>query len=93
MHDTCYFEANGLPCVAVLSDQFKPQARFQAQQLGAANTDRVFVQHPISDQTPAQLQAKAAAAFSSVCNSWTSATPIDPLAETMEKPKDCATGA
>lgn len=91
MHDTCYFEANGLPCVAVLSDQFKPQALFQAQQLGAANTDRVFVQHPISDQTPEQLQAKAVSALERVSRSLISATPISPMKKVLKKPEECST--
>lgn len=90
MHDACYFEAKGLPCVAVLSNQFKPQARYQAQQLGAANTDRVFVQHPISDQTPQQLQDKAMSVLETVSRSLTSAKPIDPMAGTVDKPVEAA---
>jgi len=49
-----------VPC---FSDAFQNQASFQASQLGAppawAKEKCVFVKHPISDQSKAQLTAKA----------------------------------
>lgn len=58
--------------MALISGQFEAQSRYQALQLGAGDLDQVFVQHPISDQTTAQLQAKADAVFSIVVASLTS---------------------
>ena len=42
------------------------KAQYQAKALGLEDAPRVFVQHPISDQTPAQLHAKADAVFEKV---------------------------
>ena len=59
MADSCYFESVGVPCAALVSTGFKGQAVFQAQQLGMSKAVRLFVPHPISDCTKAQLEAKA----------------------------------
>lgn len=63
MHDTARCEAQGQPSVAVLSTAFKPQAKFQAEMLGARDLPVVFVDHPISDQTAASLSSKADSAM------------------------------
>lgn len=72
MHDGAFFESKGIPSVALVSDAFKPQAQYQAKALGLEDAPRVFVQHPISDQTPAQLHAKADAVFEKVAEALTS---------------------
>jgi len=59
MADTCFFESQGIPCVALISSEFKGQAVYQAGQLGMSNAVRLFVPHPISDCTRAQLEEKA----------------------------------
>jgi len=66
MHDTAQLETAGIPSVAILSSAFKNQAHVQASSLGCADAFRVFVQHPISDQTPAQMEAKARECFDDV---------------------------
>jgi len=72
MHDGAFFESKGIPSVALVSDAFKPQAQYQAKALGLEEAARVFVAHPISDQTVAQLHAKAEAAFEQVAEALTS---------------------
>lgn len=68
MHDCAYFEAQGLPSAAVLSEMFLQQAHYQAGGLGLSQVAGLLnpVAHPISDQTVAQLHAKADACFDSV---------------------------
>mmetsp|Transcript_27359 Transcript_27359/g.76405 ORF Transcript_27359/g.76405 Transcript_27359/m.76405 type:complete len:96 (+) Transcript_27359:710-997(+) len=63
LHDVASFEQRGLPAVAILSDGFRAQAEYQARCLGLENAARVFVRHPISDQTIAELQKKADGVF------------------------------
>lgn len=74
IHDVAFFEAQGIPSAALLSDAFLPQATYQAESLGAAGVRRVGVAHPISDQTAAQLRAKADACLPSVLRALTDAT-------------------
>lgn len=59
MQDVAHFESKGLPSVGVLTTAFKSQARYQAAMLNFPECPHVFVPHPISDQTPAQLDGKA----------------------------------
>jgi len=60
------FEKAGIPAVALLSSEFKPQSQFQAAELGLSNAARVFVPHPISDQSVASIHEKADAVFTAV---------------------------
>lgn len=55
-----------MPSVALLSDGFRQQARYQAEILDAAAVPQLFVKHPISDQTEEQLYAKADQAIDDV---------------------------
>lgn len=45
--------------MAVATDQFITPARIQASALGRAGFEAVFVPHPIQDQTPDQIAARA----------------------------------
>mmetsp|Transcript_3683 Transcript_3683/g.9205 ORF Transcript_3683/g.9205 Transcript_3683/m.9205 type:complete len:106 (-) Transcript_3683:227-544(-) len=74
MHDSVRLEAAGVPSVGIYSSAFTRQARFQAEKLGLTSAARVFVPHPISDQTPEQLTAKAAAVFDEVTQALTDAS-------------------
>lgn len=65
-------EKAGLPAVALCSSEFKAQATYQAEKLGLAKIARAFVAHPISDQTKAQMVAKADAVLSDVVSALTS---------------------
>lgn len=59
MHDTTYFEAEGVPSVFVASNTFVDAARAQAEALGLPEVRRVFVPHPIQDTTDTEMVEKA----------------------------------
>jgi len=59
LHDTIHLENSGTPAVAVATTEFMAPARIQANALGRAGFDAVYVQHPIQDQTPQQIAARA----------------------------------
>lgn len=62
MHDTIQLENIGIPAVPVATTEFMAPARIQANALGRVGFDAVYVQHPIQDQTPQQIAARADAA-------------------------------
>ena len=59
MHDTVWFEIQGVPAVSIASSEFEDAAATQASMLGMDNAKRVFVPHPIQDATDEEMQAKA----------------------------------
>jgi hypothetical protein len=59
LHDTIGLENLGIPAVPVATAEFTAPARVQASALGRAGFDAVYVQHPIQDQTPQQIAARA----------------------------------
>ena len=59
MHDTIGLENLGIPAVPVATAEFMAPARIQASALGRAGFDAVYVPHPIQDQTPPQIAARA----------------------------------
>ena len=52
-------EGLGIPSIAVATDVFQTAARAQAAALGRPDFDAVYVSHPIQDQSPAEIQARA----------------------------------
>mmetsp|Transcript_16506 Transcript_16506/g.34892 ORF Transcript_16506/g.34892 Transcript_16506/m.34892 type:complete len:93 (+) Transcript_16506:184-462(+) len=71
MHDAAHFESVGIPSVAVISSEFKPQAAYQARMLGLEEVRAEFVQHPISDATLEMMEQKAVGAFPGVVQALT----------------------
>ncbi|HUE85760.1 MAG TPA: hypothetical protein VMO26_06745 [Vicinamibacterales bacterium] len=63
MHDSLTLEALGIPTVAIATEEFRTAARAQAAALGRADFDAVYVRHPIQDQTPDEIAARADAAL------------------------------
>lgn len=63
MHDSIRLETLGIPTVAVATHEFRTAARAQAASLGRSDYDAVYVAHPIQDQTPEEIAARADAAF------------------------------
>lgn len=61
MHDTIYFETQGIPSVFVLTTEFEGAAQVQAEALGLPDVRRVFVPHPMQDRTDDETYAKAEA--------------------------------
>ena len=66
MHDTTWFEIQGIPAVFLASTEFVEAASAQAEMLGLPEVQRVFVPHPIQDATDAEMQVKAEEAFEAV---------------------------
>ena len=66
MHDTVWFEIQGIPSVFLASSEFVDAATAQSEMLGLPEVERVFVPHPIQDATDAEMQAKAEEAFEAV---------------------------
>ena len=58
--------------MAVATDQFITPARIQASALGRAGFEAVFVPHPIQDQTPEQIAARADAVAEEIVRRLTS---------------------
>ena len=61
MHDTVYFETQGIPSVFVLTNEFEGAAQTQADALGLPDVRRVFVPHPMQDRTDDEMYARAEA--------------------------------
>jgi len=59
LHDAINLENLGIPAVPVATIEFTAPARIQAGALGRAGFDAVYVPHPIQDQSPQQIAARA----------------------------------
>jgi hypothetical protein len=59
LHDTLQLEGFGVPAVPVATTEFVTAARAQAAALGRPAFDALYVPHPIQDQTPAEISARA----------------------------------
>jgi len=71
LHDTVWFEINGIPSVSVASEEFADAAETQAKALGMVDAKRVFVQHPIQDANDEQMREKADAIIDQVIKALT----------------------
>lgn len=63
MHDTVWFETQGIPCVAIASSEFGEAAQSQRRALGMDGARYLLVPHPIQDATDDEMRAKAAEAL------------------------------
>jgi len=66
VHDTVWFEIQGIPSVFLASSEFVDAATAQSEMLGLPEVERVFVPHPIQDATDAEMQVKAEEAFEAI---------------------------
>ena len=66
MHDTVWFEIQGLPSVSVASSQFDQAADVQRRALGMNDAAYVLVPHPIQDATDDEMRAKAQGAVDAI---------------------------
>jgi hypothetical protein len=73
VHDSLTLEGFGIPTVAVATDEFAIAARAQAAALGRPDFDAVYVRHPIQDQTPGEIAARAEAALDEIVGRLTAA--------------------
>jgi hypothetical protein len=66
LHDSLKLENLGIPSVPVATHEFMTAARAQAAALGRPDYDAVYVPHPIQDQTPAEIAARADAVLEEI---------------------------
>jgi hypothetical protein len=59
VHDAISAEKLGIPSAAVITDRFLPTARVMADFAGLPGYPVACIAHPISNNTPAEIQAKA----------------------------------
>jgi len=72
LHDTVKIESSGIPAVPVATHEFRTAARAQASQLGRPDLDAVYVDHPIQDQSRAEIEARAQRAVAEIVARLTS---------------------
>ncbi len=66
MHDTVWFEIQGLPAVSIASSEFAEAAQTQRKALGMEGARYVLVDHPIQDATDDEMRSKAKAVLDQV---------------------------
>ena len=71
MHDTVWFEIQGIPSVSIASIEFEEAAATQAKALGMTDARCLFVPHPIQDATDDEMRAKADAVVEAVVEALT----------------------
>ena len=71
MHDTVWFEIQGIPSVGLASSEFEDAAQTQAEALGLPEARRVFVPHPIQDANDDEMRAKADGVMAAVIEALT----------------------
>ena len=59
MHDTVWFEIQGLPSVTIASSEFREAAIVQREALGMTDARFVLVDHPFQDATDEEMRRKA----------------------------------
>jgi hypothetical protein len=66
VHDSVFFEDNGIPVATVISAEFVRAARAQADALGAVDYRTVVVAHPIQPLTREEVRTLADHAFDEI---------------------------
>jgi|TARA_R110002126_G_scaffold10527_6_gene48183 hypothetical protein len=66
MHDTVWFEIQGIPSVSVASSAFGQAAETQRKALGMEGARYVLVPHPIQDATDDEMRIKAREAYDQI---------------------------
>jgi hypothetical protein len=72
VHDSVFFEDQGLPTATIISTEFKRAARAQADALGARAFETITVAHPIQPLTRDEVRALADRAFDEIVARLTS---------------------
>jgi hypothetical protein len=75
LHDTVWFEIQGVPSVSIASIEFEDAAATQAKALGLVDARTVFVPHPIQDATDDEMRSKADAIVDDIIRALTEKTP------------------
>ncbi len=71
MHDTFWFETQGIPAVAIASSEFGQAAIAQRSALGMEDARYLLVPHPIQDATDDEMRAKAQEALANILSALT----------------------
>ena len=71
MHDTVWFEIQGLPAVSIASSEFAEAAEVQRKALGMEGARYLLVDHPIQDANDEEMRGKAREVFESVVTALT----------------------
>jgi hypothetical protein len=71
MHDTVWFEIQGLPSVSIASSEFAEGCEYQRGALGMKDARYVLVPHPIQDATDEEMRAKGRDALQAVIEALT----------------------
>lgn len=71
MHDTVWFEIQGLPAVSIASSPFCEAAEAQCAALGMKDARFVLVEHPIQDATDEEMRVKARSVLEAVIGALT----------------------
>ena len=66
MHDTVWFEIQGIPSVSVASSAFGQAAETQRKALGMEGARYVLVPHPIQDATDDEMRVRAREAYDQI---------------------------
>ena len=66
MHDTVWFEIQGIPSVSVASSAIGQAAETQRKALGMEGARYVLVPHPIQDATDDEMRIKAREAYDQI---------------------------
>jgi alkanesulfonate monooxygenase SsuD/methylene tetrahydromethanopterin reductase-like flavin-dependent oxidoreductase (luciferase family) len=66
VHDSVFFEDQGIPTATIITTEFKRAARAQADALGASDFQTVMVAHPIQPLTRDEVRALADQAFAEI---------------------------
>jgi hypothetical protein len=81
MHDTVWFDLQGIPSVTVASSEFEDGADTQRRALGLPDAPFILVPHPIQDATDEEMRGKARDAFGMILAALTSAEDGPPAAD------------
>jgi hypothetical protein len=66
VHDSVFFEDQGVPTATIISTEFQRAARAQADALGAREFQAVTVAHPIQPLTRDEVRTLADRAFDEI---------------------------
>jgi hypothetical protein len=66
VHDSVFFEDQGIPTATIISTEFRRAARAQADALGARAFEAIVVAHPIQPLTRDEVRALADGAFDEI---------------------------
>lgn len=80
MHDISWFETEGVPAVAVVTDGFAQAAATQSRALGMPDLKVVTVPHPVQNLTDDEVAALATGVYARIVRAL-----VEPVTEAVPK--------